>query len=695
MKPVTPQTGEPQETRTSMNHRYRLILQHLSLFRWRHATLIGWYLTALLLHFSAPTFVSATPPSAPTPCPGKVLLLNQPVFQPLAVHANGSPPIAGLLFGADVNGDGTAGLLILSVEQRQIQLAAFDRPSATFTFTAPRSLPEDCPLEAAVVADVAGLGHDEVVAIHAGMPHLWHIPLDRSERPLRCFPWGNIPPGQTLKEVHAARRFHRKPDAILGIANDDTRLIWEFRSNPQVFLVPRFPEWDVRTVLGAVALPPEGEVGTLVCRIPGSLCAIQTPGLMSYLPSWYDLPGGGTQYRAPLIGDFDGDRQTDTVTTETQLGGWWVAFGEGNSAVERTARGLPTRLAPDARITVVDVDGDSLSDIVVLPGGGQQLEVFLSRVSQPLADVELQGSDGVTVTRSDSAGRIAVPESATMPLRPQKVGYDFSPALIQPTNRCPVIRAEQHPGPEVAVNRAFRRGGDDDGPYVCTGYNLGSQTRWGEILDSCPRGYAVVGTQDMAGSWPTVAALPISSTCCRLPKADMLTEEVVLASTECPDGTFAIGAEQNYFCNDCPKLLRCARLNSDRYTLGPPQPGGYWGIGRNIRWMTRRLDRRDMPAALRYGLGRMSERTWDPDGCVGQPFGSVLTRKAQLCDHEEYRQILYKGLPGDPPAGTPVNYFPSCESLSDVFDPLAGCVRGQGERVSKLPSAEEPAAPAK
>ena len=37
-----------------------------------------------------------------------------------------------------------------------------------------------------------------------------------------------------------------------------------------------------------------------------------------------------------------------------------------------------------------------------------------------------------------------------------------------------------------------------------------------------------------------------------------------------------------------------------------------------------------------------------------------------------FRELRYKGIAGDPPAGTPVKMYPDCTRIANVFDPMSG-----------------------
>ena len=77
-------------------------------------------------------------------------------------------------------------------------------------------------------------------------------------------------------------------------------------------------------------------------------------------------------------------------------------------------------------------------------------------------------------------------------------------------------------------------------------------------------------------------------------------------------------------------------------------------------------------------MGRMTKDKWNKEGCVGYPYGSLLTDKtAKVCGGFKFRQLQFKGLAGDPDEGTPVQMFPECKDVSDLKNHSGGiCMNG-------------------
>ena len=129
-------------------------------------------------------------------------------------------------------------------------------------------------------------------------------------------------------------------------------------------------------------------------------------------------------------------------------------------------------------------------------------------------------------------------------------------------------------------------------------------------------------------------------------------------------------------CPQCELQLRCTRVNQDRYELGESAAGIYFGLNSTYYLEPNRITIRDIPAAIRYGMGRDGLTHWLSSGCIGQPFGGLAVGgQGKRCYEQFFRQLRFRGLPGDPPRGTAVRMFPDCDDISDIFSPRPECVR--------------------
>lgn len=203
-------------------------------------------------------------------------------------------------------------------------------------------------------------------------------------------------------------------------------------------------------------------------------------------------------------------------------------------------------------------------------------------------------------------------------------------------------------------------------PKICVGLpnDVGV---WGQSVFECPQHHAAFSLDDMKDAGPLGMI-----DCCPLPAGDMLLDEHVYAfQQDCPDGYVITSTA---ISRHNPKF-RCTKVNTARYTLGPALKGVYWGDGLSSPKEGTRLILQSAPVAMRYAIGRQQLRHWDTDGCIGKDPEAVLTgRSAGACDKLQYKRLLFRGLPGDPPEGTPVPIFPDCIAVVGYQGPSPRCV---------------------
>ena len=238
-------------------------------------------------------------------------------------------------------------------------------------------------------------------------------------------------------------------------------------------------------------------------------------------------------------------------------------------------------------------------------------------------------------------------------------------------------------------------------PKVCVGYNPETDT-FGRIgaedypwqFGFCPHGYAMVATARVLKPDRVAKELPGAGDCCPLPE-DALTDEHKIEVERCPDGYVVTGSmgfgifnldecTQNRRSAECDKLpylntyyLRCTKINPGRYQLGPSASGIDWGWNHNVsgRWVAH-ITRMQIPAGLRYAVGRISTMRWAVEGCIGDPIGSLFVEKvSRRCDGYKFSQLQYRGVSGDPAGGTPVQIFPDCTSIDDRLSRDPRCLR--------------------
>ena len=242
------------------------------------------------------------------------------------------------------------------------------------------------------------------------------------------------------------------------------------------------------------------------------------------------------------------------------------------------------------------------------------------------------------------------------------------------------------------------------GPYVCIGATPEEDTSSWQAINSgsgtvnCPQGYALYGATPQPGNPPSFTGI-----CCKLPKSDILTSEVSEHPYSCPAGSVVTGGRPKSIlpcvrdlasCKvDCDRahdacrkkrrsaehLLRCTKLNLSRYQLSRTNDVATVRLASHFSQRSVSLTpKRSIPLAIRYGIDRGSKYSWNYSVCAGRPWGSLfagrLEGRSKKCEAFLFDTLEYRGLPGDPPRGTPVKMFPDCEKLSDLYDPNAYCV---------------------
>ncbi len=221
--------------------------------------------------------------------------------------------------------------------------------------------------------------------------------------------------------------------------------------------------------------------------------------------------------------------------------------------------------------------------------------------------------------------------------------------------------------------------------------------RWGGVgatygtegSTPCPAGFAYVSTILDHGAVRPGAQVSIYGTCCELP-AEVLTDQVTWQLERCPDDAVATGLRvlsgpgERSSWSAKRKELRCTAIDRTRFQLGPVSKGFLADMGSNFPQSVftrlrlrepRQIDPAAIPAALRLGIGRFKFSGWSTEICVGYPWGLFLTGKLGIeCDDLVFRELQYRGMPGDPPQGSRVNVFADCEVLADQFSEHPTCL---------------------
>jgi len=135
--------------------------------------------------------------------------------------------------------------------------------------------------------------------------------------------------------------------------------------------------------------------------------------------------------------------------------------------------------------------------------------------------------------------------------------------------------------------------------------------------------------------------------CCPLPAPDILTgDPAVPRGTTCQPNEVITGAAGTY-------NLKCTPINTTRYQLGPAQLPCYFGSGA--------AGGSGVPGCAGHptSFSVLQNNYFGSDGCSSQPYGSLFVQQSgKDCNDLRARQLQYTGaVPGDPPAGTPVEMY--------------------------------------
>lgn len=254
------------------------------------------------------------------------------------------------------------------------------------------------------------------------------------------------------------------------------------------------------------------------------------------------------------------------------------------------------------------------------------------------------------------------------------------------------IAASGRAAPAVAENLPYT-------PSVCVGYDSETNSWGGKKIDNsvpennCPKDHAFVGAIKPTGPNREGKYIAILGFCCALPLG-ALSEEHTFAESVCPDGFVATGLKLEVRTTagqtpDRVDLLRCTKVDSLHYSLGEVEKGqqldlvdDYLAIQRSYflsRFFpeyTARINWSNLPAGIRYAIGRVSLTSWDWGACIGNPVGSLLTGKeGKYCNDLQFRVLRqrFSQMEHD----TPVVLFPACSAIDDIFSPQAACVSGR------------------
>ncbi len=217
----------------------------------------------------------------------------------------------------------------------------------------------------------------------------------------------------------------------------------------------------------------------------------------------------------------------------------------------------------------------------------------------------------------------------------------------------------------------------------------------------CPNGAAVmvldyVNLNDLRSE----LSYNLVGSCCPLPEGALLDTHVIVPR-ECPDGYVVTGGKMTKGAKEVTHpntveehTLRCTKVNSARFQLGPETSG--WTFGpttdrlQNLVKLNNKketfTERNRIPVALRYGLLRYSAVEWSDQGCIGHPWGSIMTAKRHLnCPGIAFRELMEKQADGKL---IPAPVYQPCNLLDDPYSPTPKCI----DPAVEGPAVEGPAA---
>lgn len=238
-------------------------------------------------------------------------------------------------------------------------------------------------------------------------------------------------------------------------------------------------------------------------------------------------------------------------------------------------------------------------------------------------------------------------------------------------------------------------GGDRSAWPICTGFDprigqFGMIGAWqNSAAGYCPDGYAFVGHELQGGPKRELEQIATRGDCCPLP-AGALRNEHLFTVSRCPDGFVVTGGDTDAGLLQrhveggdtrgwwaLPHRIRCTRIDTERFALGPARRGWRvgWGreptIGRMLFGLpdSESLTTRGrIPEGLRYGIGRSGVTEWTQDHCIGYPFGALLVERVRgrECAGLIYRQLIDRRT-GRPSA-------PSCKTIDNPLSANPVCL---------------------
>ena len=392
-----------------------------------------------------------------------------------------------------------------------------------------------------------------------------------------------------------------------------------------------------------------------------------------------ELPREG-RWREIGFADLNADLRPDLISYGGRFQGWWVTFGSPYGGLSRSVSGLDFPSPDQSRYLLLDIDCDGSDDVVEIPTGSTKiLTVAFSRFSNGVPGVLIRANTGESCTTDVQGECLFVGSNKS--LRVEHPGLIIEEVSRRKGDTNVVQEVVAFMATRVSPDskhqgQRFSLGPRGDGPYVCLGFNPGDPlSLWRRKASECPEGHALMGVSLPKDNSRWAQSSVPRWVCCPLPSDDILQAESALGQPDCPENTVAVGADPGWDCPSCPQRLICKKINTARYALGKVTAGVYWGAGRFRERNTNQVLRSDVPATFRFALGRTGLNTWDEDGCIGYPWGSLLTRMsdARSCDGANFRTLLRRSSQSSGEHPSTVQMFPDCQDIDDEKSPLGRC----------------------
>lgn len=363
-----------------------------------------------------------------------------------------------------------------------------------------------------------------------------------------------------------------------------------------------------------------------------------------------------------VIGDLTGDGRDDVVRPPHGPFGGWAVIMWRTVGYERAISGLGS-LRKD-RLTMGRFAEPDRASVAVLET--DETLAVLTPVFREVPKIRI-ALDGAPIGETDERGRLEIelPDDGEHRVALLDDAFRSPDRERSVTSRRRVLTFVGLP---IAPGNPEGRYLLDEplpAPYLCSGYQNGDvRHKFGRSFRLCSDNQVAVEADDADGATAQL-------TCCPVPPDALVSgaDVAVPGGAPCPADHVITGVIRDDLS---PVKFRCTRINTERYALGPPQKGLYWGEGFSMRSRTTVLSRGEMPLGIRLAIGRYSMSRWDSDGCVAPRVGSLLAGSpSSECERNVFRELLVRA-----PSGRlqPQPLTPVCQSIKNPYDPLEGCV---------------------